>query len=206
MKLLPLAFLAAAAAAPASPRLVPHSTMIDHFGECMLRRESVRARALMATAPGSPEEMRQMQVLAKRGGDCIKRMYQLGMRSGVMRGAIAGALLRRDPTLVARLHQETPVAPSPVAAIESDRGQVIALAECVAAAAPAEAVDVVRSANASEDERMAIARLQPVLAACAPEAMTLRMDRHDLRSNVADALYRKLHPAVPPANFAQMKD
>ncbi len=206
MSLLAVAF-AAAADAPAPNRdYVPHSVVIDHFGECMLKQDEKRARAIMETAPGSPEELRIMKSLAKRGGFCIKGMWRLEMRESVVRGSVAGALLRRDEEGLARLRQTTPVAATRVASLENDRAQMTALAECAVAAAPAEAVAVITSEQRSDGERVAIAALQPALADCAPDAATIRMDRHGLRSNLADALYRKLHPEVPPASFAGKKD
>jgi hypothetical protein len=108
-----------------------------------------------------------------------------------MRGALAEAALRRDAAKLAALA----VRPAAPAARITERGVgtrpfVIAYGQCIAAAAPAQAVALIGTPHGSDDEKRAIMAIGEPLKACMPEGVAYSLNIRDVRNHVADALYR----------------
>lgn len=168
-------------------QLAPRAPVIAAFGACVVRQMPERARAVLATEMGSPQEQRAARSIALGNSACV-RQNVLSMQSGEIRGTIATALLQADASAMAALAARPSRLPVRAAAAEG-RGFVIGYSRCIADADPVRTAAVVATAYGSEQERAAILALGSALRDCMPHGVSYRLDRFDLRNHLAAHLF-----------------
>jgi|688.fasta_scaffold305042_2 hypothetical protein len=160
------------------------------FADCVIDQAPKQSANLFATAPGSREEG---AVIRKFNGlnNCTRGRAFISARTGELRGALAEVALKRDPAKLAAL--STRAAVPPVRIIERTIGTrkfVVAYGQCLALAAPAEAVRLIGTDYGSDAEKSALLSIGEPLKACMPEGVAYAINIRDVRNHVADALYR----------------
>ena len=160
------------------------------FADCVIDQAPRQSTNLLATAPGSREEgavIRKFNSL----NNCMRGRAFISARTGEVRGALAEVTLKPDPAKLAAL--STRAAVPPVRIIErmiGTRKFVIAYGQCLALAAPAEAVRLIGTDYGSDAEKSALLSIGEPLKACMPEGVAYAINIRDVRNHVADALYR----------------
>jgi hypothetical protein len=172
--------------------------LLRHMGSCVYGKESVAARGLLRSVPGSKDEANRMTALHSRLEECVNGDAQaVRFTSFVFRGALAeGIFLAMYPT--------DPVGPPsadrldlPASWIEAYRkdpsiGATLAmhqLAACVVRTVPVETSRLVRSTPGSADESAGFQAIAPHLGPCVNQGRTFSSDRTTLRALLAEALY-----------------
>ncbi len=156
------------------------------FAQCVVRGQGGKARALLASVPGSAAERAILSGFAARRNGCLQS-GSLRMKGDWMRGAIAEQYyLRSYPDAVTE-------AARPDAPADSSAGRppYLAYASCVAARDPAGADAVLRAEAGSVAEKSAYRQVMPALSSCLAggENARLAIDRTRLRGLLAEALY-----------------
>lgn len=165
------------------------ATLAD-FADCVIAQAPERTAELLATQPGTREEglaLRKFTGLES----CTRGRSFVSARTGEMRGALAEAALKRDAAKLASLTKRAGRAPARIAErAAGTRPFVIAYGQCLAGAAPAQAVSLIATPHGSDDEKRAMMAIGEPLKACMPEGVAYSLNIRDVRNHVADALYR----------------
>ena len=203
MKIMALPALAVtvawAATGAAAQTLVPHAPLVTQFGACAARQLPERARALMATPVDSRAERRAARRLAESRSACVNvRMQSLTMHTGEFRGAVAQALLERDPAAMARLRAMPPSAAVRAQAADG-RAFVAAYARCLADADPPRAAALLSIAPQTPEHRDAFLAFGQTLSDCMPHGLRYRINQFDVRNHIAVRLYEVAYPGTRPA-------
>jgi hypothetical protein len=165
------------------------ATLAD-FADCAATQVPDRVAAFLGTVPHSRDETAKLQAFGKLEACTRGRMF-VSARTGEMRGALAEVMLKRDAAKLSALAARPAVAAARIAErAAGTRPFVIAYGQCLAGAAPAEAVALVGTAHGSDDEKRAIVAMGEPLKACMPEGVAYQLNIRDVRNHIADALYR----------------
>jgi hypothetical protein len=165
------------------------ATLAD-FADCAIAQAPEKTADLLATTPGTREEGLALRRFGSMTS-CTRGRSFVSARAGEMRGALAEAALKRDAAKLTAL--TTRAATTPMRITERAAGTrpfVIAYGQCIAAAAPAQAVSLIGTAHGSDDEMRAMMAIGEPLKACMPEGVAYSLNIRDVRNHVADALYR----------------
>jgi hypothetical protein len=187
--LLAAATLLALSAVPQG-QLVPKQRVVADYGACVVRHAERSSLRLMETAPGSVEEARLARELSLGGFSCLKGRRGLTLQTGAIRGAIAEALIARDPAILAAV-RAMPAGSPPRPSLGVDgRAFVIAYADCLVGSDPARSADLIGTDAGSAAERTVFVGFGEALKRCMPERAQYRANVTDIRNHVAAALYR----------------
>lgn len=171
------------------------------MGYCAVRDDPTDARQLLATAPGSKDEVRVVHSLAAERCQVIGLgLPYLELDRQLLRGVIAEALLdkahqekyRIDPSAV----PFGTLSPDTIGALDPKGKAWLAgldFAQCVVAASPRD-VDALLKTNptwATQDK--AIEQLQPYLGPCLPKGAEVSFSKLVLRGLLAEAAYRSFY-------------
>ena len=165
------------------------TTLVD-FADCVIDQAPKPSANLLATAPGSLEER---AVIRKFGSlnNCTRGRSFISARTGELRGALAEIALKRDAAKLAALSGRVAVPAVRIAERQvGSRKFIIAYGQCIAVAAPAEAVKLITTEYGSDAERSALLSIGEPLKACMPEGVAYSINIRDVRNHVGDALYR----------------
>lgn len=183
--------LLAGAAPPAEAQLVPKQAVVNDFAACVARQADGRVRAALVTEFSSPEERKAISSVALAHPACLKgRRYVLSLQTGVMRGALAAAMLAKEPALLQSFSARPdgrPFRPAPA----DGRAFVIAYASCLAQSKPAHTGMFLGTPIASAEERTAYEAYGETLMACMPEGLRYTSNITDVRNHVAAIVYRR---------------
>lgn len=161
---------------------------------CLVERQPVAARALMAMNPGSEEYRGAMRRLVETPRECAPQR-RLGFSSLLLAGALAEALLHveaRDAGFAARLRID------PVRPIRA-RDETEYMSLCVAGTAPAAVASLLATPPASAEERAAVDAVTPRLNPCLAAGVSANFNRPALRALLALAALRiSAHNATAP--------
>jgi hypothetical protein len=189
---------AAVVAQPAAaqrPQIVPRAPLLTAFGACAAAQLPGQARELMATPIGSRAERRAARRMAESRSACVdRRMRGISMQTGEFRGAVAEALLERDPQAMDRLRAMPTSAPVRPATVDG-RAFVAAYAACLADADPARAAALLDLEPLGPELRPAYLRFGQLLSDCMPFGLRYTIDPVDVRNHMAMRLYHKAYPA-----------
>lgn len=165
------------------------ATLAD-FADCVVAQAPERVSNFMATTPNSPEETKNARGFASLSS-CTRGRAFVSARTGEMRGALAEVLLKREAAKLSALAARSAAVPARIAErAAGTRPFVIAYGQCIAAAAPAQAVSLIATPHGSDDEKRAVMAMGEPLRACMPEGVAYSLNIRDVRNHVADALYR----------------
>jgi hypothetical protein len=160
------------------------------FADCAVNQVPDRVSAFLGTTPHTPDEGAKLRAFGKLEACTRGRMF-VSARTGEMRGALAEVMLKRD---AAKLNALATRSAAPAVRIAEraagTRPFVIAYGQCLASAAPSQAVALVNTAHGSDDEKRAIVAIGEPLKACMPEGVAYQLNIRDVRNHVADALFR----------------
>jgi hypothetical protein len=171
---------------------------MEAFTACLVSRFPGRAMALAELPIDSPQYERTARNMYDTAGDeCLAGGGRLNFSGSLFRGALFQALYNRrfrddGPTDFATVEstgyrQLYPAEPTPEArtalALEH-------FGECVARADAAGVRNFLRQAPGTVAETEAIAALRPRLAACIPQANTIRFSAPVLKGALAEGIYR----------------
>ena len=195
-----VACLAGTAAIAKEPRRnVDAFKTMDAFGRCVGRHQ-VDGMKLLATIPNSPEEHKQ--ALRISTSDCLSG-GSLQFRPGLLRGAVAQALLQNAPAALRRA-KAVPAfdAPNPtqLAAAPEDQRAAVALVlfgECVASQNSTAVMALLQTPVESQAEKAAFAPLDKAMTRCSQ--VTFKVDRFQMRGFLAEGAYRLALKSVPSA-------
>jgi hypothetical protein len=165
------------------------ATLAD-FADCAIAQAPERTAEFLATEPGTREEG---LALRKFGGmeSCTRGRSFVSARTGEMRGALAEAALKRDAAKLTALTARVATPPTRITERATGTRQfVIAYGQCLAQAAPAQAVSLIGTEHGSDAEKGAMIAIGEPLKACMPEGVAYALNIRDVRNHVADALYR----------------
>ena len=165
------------------------ATLAD-FADCVIAQDPKQSANLFATVPGSREE----GIAIRKFGNldiCTRGRSFVSARTGEIRGALAEIALKRDAAKLATLSARTAIPSVRIAEREvGTRTFIIAYGQCLASAAPAQAVQLITTDYGSDAERAALLAIGEPLKACMPEGVAYSINIRDVRNHVADALYR----------------
>lgn len=165
------------------------ATLAD-FADCVIDQAPRQSANLFATAPGSREEGAAIRKFINLNS-CTRGRAFVSARSGEVRGALVEVALKRDPAKLAALSTRAAVPPVRIAERTiGTRKFVVAYGQCLALAAPAEAVKLIATDYGSDAEKSALLSIGEPLTACMPEGVAYPINIRDVRNHVADALYR----------------
>lgn len=165
------------------------ATLAD-FADCVINQAPKQSANLFATAPGSLEEGAAVRKFGNLD-NCTRGRAFVSGRTGEFRGALAEVALKRDAARLAALSSRDAVPPVRIAErMIGTRKFVIAYGQCLALAAPAEAVKLIATDYGSYAEKSALLFIGEPLKACMPEGVAYPINIRDVRNHVADALYR----------------
>ena len=103
-------------------------------------------------------------------------------------------------------HPVVPLAPAWVGGDLSEADRILLFqhefANCVVAAAPADAAAMLRTGPRSPEERRVVARISPALGPCLQTGKTFQLDAAILRALLAEALYRSARQWTGMASVA----
>ncbi len=187
-----VATLFALIAAPAAQgQLVPKQLIVSEFATCVARQAGDRVHAALTTDFSSAEERRAIGQVARANPACLKgRRQGLGLQTGAIRGALAEAMLAKEPALLSSFAQRPDASPTRPAAADG-RAFVIAFSTCLVAAKPAQSAAFLRSPLASPEQRAAFEGYGDTLMACMPEGLRYTSNITDVRNHVAAVVYRR---------------
>lgn len=167
-------------------------TELSAFGRCFARSNRAGALALIATAPGSPEESALFnQLVSRREEICLGEGTNTSGSLIYWRGVIAEALLESNTAVPAELRQQATTVDQ-----VRDLGGV---ARCYAAGHGAEVRALLETRPGSREELAASTALWPEFRRCLPPQVNVRLNAQWIRYLLAEALLR-LPPAAPAAS------
>ena len=178
----------AAVAGSMSAAQVPRAPVVSAFAACAARQSPGLARSLMAAEIDSREERERARQLFRANRGCLNGRMVLSSRTGEVRGAVAEALLERDPNAAARLSAMR-ARPAERAAQAEGRRFIANYARCLADAEPVKAVRWLSTEPQSPAEGEALADFGDSLNDCMPMGFAYRIDRFDVRNHLAMRLY-----------------
>jgi hypothetical protein len=175
---------------------------LHDFGLCLTRRElRDPSRRVLALVPGSAEETVAVRRLVTPR--CLEREARLNFNARLIRGALAEGLFRGDfgrigggrrPDVALFVMADAMVTRQTDASRRALLG--LEFAQCIAAAAPADAQALLGTEPVSPSEDAAFARLQPQFAPCLRSGVHLSIVKSQLRGFIAEALYRAAYDAA----------
>jgi hypothetical protein len=194
-----------AAAAESQPPLIPdwkQSHLLEggdagvravyRLAVCTRRERRQAAEALLATAPGSPQETAALAAAMPSGKTgCPIKAARLTIHSRILaRGALAEALYNGDgarPRAASALPLGETFQPS-----RYGSEFVVArwVARCAVRREPRLAHEVVKWNPGAVGEARALGLLKPVFIACLPPGERLQISRINIRALIAEELYR----------------
>jgi hypothetical protein len=165
------------------------ATLAD-FADCVIAQAPKQSANLFATEPGSREEGAAIRKFNNLD-NCTRGRGFVSARTGEIRGALAEIALKRDATKLVALSARTAIPSVRIGEREAGtRKFIIAYGQCLALAAPAEAVQLITTAYGSDAEKSALLAIGEPLMACMPEGVSYSINIRDVRNHLADALYR----------------
>lgn len=167
---------------------IPKQAVVSDFAACVLKRSPERARELLASPVGSPEERKLAKSLMSGMSSCTNGRMFISMRTGEARGALAEAVLKSDARLADQVTQ-LPALTAPRPTETEGRQFVMAYARCLTAQSPASARALVATEYGSPEEGNAMMAFDSALKDCMPTGLAYRIDIRDVRNHVATALY-----------------
>lgn len=186
------------AAAQNVPRSAePSATALHRIAGCLVRRDTRRASAFLATAP-TDSQARLLSDLGTALDECAAEAggegQQLRLSAGALRGPVAEAFFERDFSGWAPRSGRRPV---PVYALTPPPAQVprtrllADMASCVADAQPAGVLALLAAQPGSAAENQATAGLVSTLGPCFRAGQTADVTQAALRGLLAEAAYRR---------------
>jgi hypothetical protein len=187
-----LALAAGLVAAPLRAETGPEQEAY-RIGACIAKQRdaaSALIRALPLDAGSTSLEPAELGAAAS----CVKQ--PIALRTRLLRGAIAQAMLLRDfprfgvpPEISQKLfvRLDLPLAPRP--GVDAGTADLYKLADCVIRNRPIDSESLFRSSPGSVLERRILDGLTPIVAACRPQRATTLITRGDFRSVLAQAAY-----------------
>jgi len=167
------------------------ATLAD-FADCVIDQAPKQSANLFATIPGSREEGAAIRRFGNLD-NCTRGRSFVSMRTGELRGALAEIALKRDFAKLAAISSRPAIPSVRIAERQVGTRQfVIAYSQCLASAAPVEAVQLITTEYGSDAERSALLAIGEPLKACMPEGVAYSINIRDVRNHVADALYRMI--------------
>jgi len=157
------------------------------FARCIVAQDRGLATAALATATASAEEQGAIAAVA-RSEECGGGA-PVAASAAAFRGALAEAMLAAEPARAEALAARSSVRAKPVKA-GADRAYVMRLAACVAANNPRQSLALVASEQDAVSELAAYQPLATAISRCMPDVSSYRLSRHEMRAQIADALYR----------------
>ena len=168
----------------------PKQAVLAEFADCAMAAVPQRVGEFLATMPATREEAQQLRRFVNLTG-CTNGRAFVSARAGEMRGAMADAFLRREPTTLSALAaREAAPAQRIAERAAGTRPFVIAYGKCLAGAVPAQAVALLATPYGSDMEKQALVGMGDALTKCMPEGVAYKIDIRDVRNHVADALYQ----------------
>lgn len=200
--LVPLAASAAAGADEAAALREVRAT-----AECVVEQKASLVRDLLGTLPGSDEENRAATRLKTIYATCSGDKFALAIskssqglfngRSGLAAAAVLVAMDGRSVD-TSRVQGAQAWYANAITGKPAGRGyDAVAIntqefGTCVVKAAPAGAVQLVRSKAGSAEEEQALAAIKPVLSGCVFQGKPISMNRNHLRLMIAEPLYHAI--------------
>lgn len=181
---------AALGASQAPAQLMPKAQQLGDFGGCLVRQGPKLAEKVARAPFDTPQERDAVLTLTRAHNSCVKGAVLSG-RVGAIRGAVAQALLARQPALLDTLAAGAD-APARRPAPATGRALVIAYATCLIDAAPARTAALLRTPVASAEERPTLLAYGETLKQCTPDGIEYRVDLPDLRNHLASIAYLRL--------------
>ena len=175
--------------------------------ECVVEQGPAVVKTLLQTLPGSDEEVRAAERLAKLYTACSGDKFALGISKyshGLYNGrpemaAAAAAVAldgrRIDPSRLSGVQAWYASAVSAKGQVRRYDAVSLGMQEfgtCVIKAAPDASVRLVRSRAGSADERQARLAITPVLAGCVVQGKPVSMKIDHLRLMIAEPLYHAI--------------
>ncbi len=175
--------------AVAAPKIVTKQAQLTDLGACLVRLAPDRSTALLRTPIATVEERNAAQLLLNANRGCVRGAVLSG-RTGAVRGAVAEAVLMREPALLDAFAARPDAAPKrpPVA---DGRAFVIAYSACLTGARPKQTVAFLRTPIQTPEERTAFQGYGDTLMACMPEGLRYTIDITDVRNHVAALTYAR---------------
>jgi hypothetical protein len=172
------------------PRFEHKQATLADFADCLIAQAPKQSANLFATVPGSLEERAAIRKF-NSFNYCTRGRAFVSARTGELRGALAEISLKRDTAKLAALSARSAVPPARIAErAAGSRKFIIAYGQCLALAAPAEAIQLITKDYGSDAERSALLAIGEPLKACMPEGVAYSINIRDVRNHLADALYR----------------
>lgn len=191
-----MAFVSVLAVAVAQSSIVPADAQtliskqveLGDFGACLLKQARGQSTKLLGTTLGSSEERELAITLARGHNACIRGRVLTG-QTGAIRGAVAQAVLFRDPVLLDRLAAR-PTAPAIRPEKADGRRFLIAYATCLTTAEPGKTAAFLHSGYGTAEERTGFLAYGDTLKACMPVGQEYQVDIPDLRNQIAAIAYQ----------------
>ena len=152
------------------------------FGKCYAKKRRDEALSLLATRPGSREEVATYRQLFSREQSCMSPGTSLGSHLPYVRGAIAEGLLRSGVGLPA-----TYLLPAPTAV---EVRSISDAARCYAARHRQDVQALLVTKPASKREFEVVSAMMEGFAACMPEGADPKFDVTTLRYRLIEGLLR----------------
>jgi hypothetical protein len=163
------------------------------IGACVAKQRDV-ASALIRELPLDTGTTSLEPAQLGAASSCLKQ--PLALRTRLLRGAIAQAMLLRDfprfgvpPEISQKLFVRLDLPLEPRAGIDPSTADLYKLADCVIRNRPIDSEGLFRSGLGSKLERRILDGFTPVVAACRPQRATILITRSDFRSVLAQAAY-----------------
>ena len=165
---------------------------IAAFGRCYAQTFPANALRLMATEPGSREEVAFFQRMFRQEQSCLTDLSYMRTSQGMIRGAIAEGLYERHVAIPASLWLPAPAAGAPIRTISE-------AARCYTATDRGSVMRLLQTRPGGREETAAIQALMPEFSRCVPPgASNYRISSTQLRLKLAEALLRLPPPGAAP--------